>query len=82
MFRARQIILKIKHLPIVQPTVGKTGLSASERSREQAAYPYSFNALDDSGSPPHGGVDRNLEEALELVQASGRPLTGAWIETH
>ena len=32
-------------------------------------------------SPPHGGVDRNSCVAFRPPSASGRPLTGAWIET-
>ena len=32
-------------------------------------------------SPPHGGVDRNREEAYGRTAPKSRPLTGAWIET-
>jgi len=32
-------------------------------------------------SPPHGGVDRNLQHVPVIVHPRRRPLTGAWIET-
>ena len=33
-------------------------------------------------SPPHGGVDRNTSASIHHGLSPGRPLTGAWIETH